>query len=220
MVTERQRRRRSRPRGLHRRKRCVIDQPGPPYSFGQSGAHPFCGGSVPQQHLLLGQVGLRIGNAHFLRIVSAMKVALRRETPRSRWKVQLHGSSVTISRRTGVFPTRTSGGARLLVEQPVGFRPRWRHQEIRIIEGTGPSASIRRWRPIQCRRQVDNGMGDVDVFWDPTRAPCRRRPTDKNFTRRPHGAPPTQACRRTGEEDIALAPGQHQPRRFAAGEKG
>ena len=29
----------------------------------------------------------------------------------------------------------------------------------------------------------------------------------------------TQACRRTGEEDVAFAPGQHQSRRFAAGEK-
>ena len=50
-------------------KRWVIDQPGPPYCFGHSGAiQPFLmQDAMPEQHLLLGQVGLGIGNAHFLR---------------------------------------------------------------------------------------------------------------------------------------------------------
>jgi hypothetical protein len=48
------------------RKRWVIDQPGPPYCFGHSGAIED---PMPQQHLLLGEVGLRVWNAHFRRVI-------------------------------------------------------------------------------------------------------------------------------------------------------
>ena len=64
-------------------------------------------------------------------------------------------------------------------------------------------------------------MGDVDVLRTEL---ARHRLGNGPQTKLRAGegriaAAATQACRCTGEEDIALAPRQHQARRFAAGEK-
>jgi len=52
-------------------KRRVIDQPGPPYVLRPQRCDPSLPeqDSVPEQHLLLAQIGLGIGDTHFLRIV-------------------------------------------------------------------------------------------------------------------------------------------------------
>src|SRR5258705_13376909 len=65
---------------------------------------------MPEQHLLLGEIGLGIGNAHFPRIVlrdeGAHLVAKRRILF---GKAQFHRDApATTSRRKGVFPVQTS----------------------------------------------------------------------------------------------------------------
>src|SRR3981189_2657930 len=121
------------------------------------------------------------------------------------------------------FQLERPSAARLLVEQPIGFRDRRRrHQEIRGIEGTRPQRLDPTLAyPFGVDAGIDDEMGDVDVF----RTQLARRslgngPQTKLRTGEGRiTAATAQACRRAGEEDIALAPGQHQARRFAPGKK-
>ena len=66
--------------------------------------------AMPQQHLLLGQIGLGVGNAHFLRIVfrdEGTHLVAKRGILAG--KAEFHRDApATTSRRTGVFPVRTS----------------------------------------------------------------------------------------------------------------
>src|SRR5450432_650471 len=115
------------------------------------------------------------------------------------------------------------GAARLLVELPVGFRDRRRrHQEIGVIEGIrSQSLDPPLTHPFGVDAGVDDEMGNMDVL----RAEfARGRLGDGPQAKLGAGegriaGSAAQARGRAGEEDIALAPGQHQARGFAAGEK-
>ena len=113
--------------------------------------------AMPQQHLLLGQVGLRIGNAHFLRIVlrdeGAHLVAKRRILA---GKAQFHRDApATTSRRTGVFPARTSrrssaaGRAASRIPRPTTAASGDRDRRGRPAPAPRAAAGA----PIRCRRR-------------------------------------------------------------------
>ena len=70
----------------------------------------FVKDAMPQQHLLLGQIGLGVRNAHFLRIVFRNEAAhLVAKRCILAGKAQFHRDApATTSHRRGVFPIRTS----------------------------------------------------------------------------------------------------------------
>src|SRR5450631_1911085 len=121
------------------------------------------------------------------------------------------------------FQLERPGAAWLLIELPVGFRNRRRrHQEIGVIEGTRPQRlQPPLTHPFGVDAGVDDEMGNVDVL----RAKLARGrlgdgPQAKLGTgegRIAGSAAQARGC--AGEEDIALAAGQHQAGGFAAGEK-
>ena len=124
---------------------------------------------MPEQHLLLGQVGFGIGNAHFLRIVLRDEGA-HLVTKRSvlAGKIELHRERLPLPllAERANFQLERPGALGLLIKQPVGFRDRgWRHQQIGIIE------RVRAQRldpplphPFGVDAGVDDEMRDVDVL--------------------------------------------------------
>ena len=113
--------------------------------------------AMPEQHLLLGQVGLGIGNAHFLRIVlrdeGAHLVAKRGVLA---GKAQFHRDApATTSRRTGGFPARTSrrcaaaGRAASRIPRPTTAASGDR--DCRAHPAPAPRSAAA--APIRCRRR-------------------------------------------------------------------
>ena len=97
---------------------------------------------VPEQHLLLGQIGLGVRNAHFLRIVfgdeGAHLVAKRGVLS---GKAELHRKQLPLPllAEGAYFQFERPGAARLLIKQPIGFRHRGRrHKQIGIVQCVGP----------------------------------------------------------------------------------
>ena len=117
------------------------------------------------------------------------------------------------------------GVARLLIDLPIGLGDRGRpHQPARIEIGERRLPLPLR-DPLAHPRRIDAGvddqMGDVDVFR--TQFACGRL---RNGAQAELGAgkgrvacSAAQGRRGAREEDVALAPRQHQARRFAAGQE-
>src|SRR5215470_6089490 len=121
------------------------------------------------------------------------------------------------------FQLEGPGALWLLVELPVGFRDGCRrHQQIRIIQ------RVRAQRldaplpyPFGIDPGIDDEMGDVDVLRPEL---ARHRLRDRAQAELRAGEcriadTAAQARGGAGEEDVALAARQHQPRRLAAGEE-
>src|SRR5712671_645143 len=133
------------------------------------------------------------------------------------------GSPLPLLAEWAYFQFESPGAARLLIKLPIGFRDRRRrHQEIRIVQ------RIRSQRldpslphPFGVDAGIDDQMSNVDVLrteFSRGRL-CHRAQAELGAGEGRIAGSAAQARRRAGEEDIALAPGQHQPRRFAAREK-
>src|SRR5229473_1667446 len=121
------------------------------------------------------------------------------------------------------FQFERPGAARLLIKQPVGFCDRrWRHQQIGIIERIRPQRlDPPLTHPFGVDAGIDDEMRNVDVL-----RPEFARGRLRNGAQAELGAGESrvagsaaQARGRPGEEDVALAPWQHEPRCLAAGEK-
>src|SRR5260221_4347057 len=121
------------------------------------------------------------------------------------------------------FQLRGPGTARLLVEQPIGFSDRrWRCPQVGIIERIRPQRlDPPLTHPLGVHAGVDNEMGDVNVLRSEF---ARRRLGYRTQAELGTGegriaGSAAQGRGRTGKEDIALAPRQHQAGCFATGKK-
>src|SRR5258708_6223120 len=121
------------------------------------------------------------------------------------------------------FHFKGPGAARLLIELPIGCCNRGGgHQQVGIVPCLlSPGVFTPLAPPGRIHPGIDDQMRDVDVF-GPQLARHRLRHGAESEFRAGKGSktgPAAQRSRRAGEEDVAPAPRQHQPRRFAAREK-
>src|SRR6478609_1218580 len=121
------------------------------------------------------------------------------------------------------FQFERPGALRLLIELPVGFRDRRRrHQEIGIVEGIRPKRLDPPLAyPFGVDAGVDDEVRDVDVLRAQfaCRCLCNRAQAELGAGERRVSRSTAQGGGRPREEDIALAPRQHQASRFAPGQK-
>src|SRR2546423_11038592 len=121
------------------------------------------------------------------------------------------------------FQLERPGATRLLIELPIGFCDRRRrHQEIRVIEGPRPQClDPPLTYPLGVDAGINDEMGHVNVLRSEFARGrlCNGPQAELGAGEGRIAAPAAQARSRTGEEDIAFAPGQHQARGFTAGEK-
>ena len=109
------------------------------------------------------------------------------------------------------FQFERPGAARLLIQQPVGFRDRrWRHQQIGIVERARPQRLDPPLpHPFGVDAGIDDEVGDVDVFRPELARGRLGHGAQAEFgagERRIAGSA-AQARGRTGEEDIPLPRG-------------
>src|SRR3954447_431628 len=121
------------------------------------------------------------------------------------------------------FKLKSPGAARLLVELPVGGRDRGgRHQQIRVVERfIAPHLSAALPHPFGIDAGIDDQMRHMDVLGAQLaghrlghRAKTKLRAGERRIT-----TAAAQGSRRAGEENVAFAARQHQPRRFAPGDE-
>src|SRR6202048_4883483 len=136
-------------------------------------------------------------------------------------------SQLDIRSFSPLFPERADlqlkgpGAARLLVKLPVGRRDRRRrHQQVRIVERfLTPELLPSLAHPRGIDAGIDDQMRDMDIL-RPEFARHRLRHRSQAELGAGEGrkaAAAAQAPGRGGGEGVALAPRQHQPRRFASG---
>src|SRR5207245_11172996 len=94
--------------------------------------------TVPEQHLLLGKVGFRIGNAHF-RWIFLRDEGAHLVTKRSllTGKIEFHCEKLPLPllAEWTNLQFKSPGAFGLLIKQPVGLRDRrWCHQQIGIVQ--------------------------------------------------------------------------------------
>src|SRR5262245_49589929 len=132
-------------------------------------------------------------------------------------------SSLPLFAERADFQLKGPGALRLLVELPVRLRDGCRrHQEIRIIQRVRPQRlDAPLPHPFGIDPGIDDEMGDMDVLRPKF---ARHRLRDRAQAELRAGEcrisdAAAQARGGAGEEDIASAARQHQPRRLAAGEE-
>src|SRR5882672_11186170 len=121
------------------------------------------------------------------------------------------------------FQLKGPGAAGLLVKLPIrGCDRRRRHQQIRIVERfLAPELLAAFAHPGGIDAGIDDQMGDVDVLRSEFARHRLRHRAQSEFGAGEgrKAAAAAQGGGGAGKEDVALAPRQHQPRRFATGDK-
>src|SRR6266851_2011441 len=121
------------------------------------------------------------------------------------------------------FELKGPGAAWLLVKLPIGrCNRRRRHQQVRIVERfLAPELLPALAHPGGVDAGIDDQMRDMDVLRPEfARHRLRHRPqAELGAGKGRKAATAAQARGRASEEDVALAPRQHQPRRFAPGDE-
>src|SRR6202021_214647 len=177
---------------------------------------------MPQQHLLLGEVGLRVWDAHFVRVIFRDESAhLVPKRGIFAGKLRFHGGfPLPVLAERANFQFKRPGALRLLIEQPVGLGDRrWRHQEIRVVERVGSEGFDPALpHPFGVDPGIDDQMRDMNVLRAKLARGRLRSRAQAELGAGEGGiaGAATQGGGGASEENIAGAARQHQLRRLPA----